>query len=196
MRVVALLVLVACGRVGFEAPGRDASLDGDAPLVCPASYTGMAPGRASRYRAMPFATWGASQQACESDGTHLIVLDDPVELAWAAQEIGVPQWLGLSDHATEGTFLAVNGRTSPFLTWTPQNPNDSFGDEDCVELFDGAFNDVGCTGLTRNFLCECDGLAPATPTWCNTHQESDCGECGNSCDAGDVCANQVCTDPS
>ncbi|XP_070556510.1 uncharacterized protein [Ptychodera flava] len=70
-------------------------------------------------------------------------------------------WISLNDRVTEGWFYFADG-TSPwsngYSNWHPGEPNDSSGDEDCVELstgFNYGWNDVGC-GNSYYFVCEHD----------------------------------------
>ena len=68
----------------------------------------------------------------------------------------VGAFIGISDIASEGTYQWINGDTATIeeLGFRQNEPNDSGGTEDCLELFDyNAVNDVTCTNPLRA-LCE------------------------------------------
>ena len=66
-------------------------------------------------------------------------------------------WIGLSDTATEGTFVWSDGTPldAGLGLWGNNEPNDSGGNEDCVQLvpWSGArWNDLDC-GRQLPFVC-------------------------------------------
>jgi hypothetical protein len=197
MRVaVAIVVLAGCGRIGF-APQANATPQDDAPradafaTVCGPGYAAF-PGVTSLYRIGPATAWLKAEADCESDGGHLIVIDDSAENAWAATNAptGVA-WIGSSDHVTEGTFRWVTGAPMMFTSWDPAEPNNSINSEDCAQTFSNhLWNDARCQDVL-SYICECDRVAAAIPsTYCDTEAITDCGACGTVCATG--CSVQVC----
>ncbi len=187
MRFVAVLVLATGCRqlLGFEelaepsagdAPivedgsGTDgASSDtplADAALVCPASYTIVIDGSASRYRHVTSSsiTWLNANTDCVNDGTttHLIVLTDDIErAAIEALTDGPVRWIGLSNRAAIETYVPVTDEQVSYppasgTPWAPGEP--SFTETRCVALAAGALITLSC-GNGRNFICECDAFA-------------------------------------
>ncbi len=170
MRWVALVCLLTTGCdvvLGLESrPKRDAS-PVDVPLNCPAAFgTG-------RYLHVPTPTfWPDAETACVlldtevGDGTytHLAVLTDGVECGLAAR--GLPDldvWVGLSDRATDDTFLWVTDEllaTQP-IPWGIGQPNSTSSRMQCATLDPGAaiLDDSGCDTTPHPYLCECDVYA-------------------------------------
>jgi len=191
-----VVALAGCGRIGFDVDSDALSRpDADLARVCGPAYQPVA-GLTSRYRVFSSPrNWFMAEAECESDGGHLAIPDDAAEAAWLdAQTAG---WVGVSDHTTEGTFLEVTGGAPGFTLFDMDEPNNATNSEDCVEVRSNQlWNDTGC-GVSREFVCECDGVQmPSPPVWCDTTLSSSCGECGTACTGGDTCNSQVCSDPS
>jgi hypothetical protein len=184
--VLAAAALGGC-RFGFDAnprmdaatssgasDGRDASTTDDgsipdtpsadsAPLTCPGSYIALDTS-SSRYRSIDTSmTWLQSQQACESDGHHLVVLETSSELALVATTLSTQNiWTGVTDRKTVGTFLRVTGGAATYLPWDSSEPD--LAGLECT-FIDGLtlkLGDQDC-GSGRRAVCECDGL-PVDPT--------------------------------
>jgi hypothetical protein len=206
-RLALLALSLGCGRSHFDeivdATGdsgeRDAtSADPDvATAACSAGYSGVA-GLPSQYRldtAGPQA-WIVAELDCESDGGHLIIPDVQAEtdyiisVALAGPYTDI--WLGVSDHATEGTYLDVTGAAPP-TNWNGAEPNNLTNNEDCVQAFDnGRWNDTQCA-FQYHYICECDQIAIAAPrTYCNTETPEHCGDCSTACMSPATCTDQVC----
>lgn len=186
-------LLAGCGRIGFDVDG-DARPGPDADLakVCGPAYKPVA-GLTSRYRLETSTRrWQEAESDCESDGGHLVVVDDAVEQAWIDDKAF--GWIGLSDHVVEGTFRTVTGVQLSYTNFKGDEPNNSGGNEDCVEIrTDRLWNDAPC-GLVQEFVCECDGARmPSPPLWCQTNQADSCGTCGTVCAPGLQCLpDQTC----
>lgn len=104
---------------------------------------------------VPFA---AAADACGAIGMQLAVPQGPEDNAFLA-ELAARSWtgsafLGLTDEASEGSFVDQNGDGSGFSAWYDGEPN-NYGDEDCVELYaaTGTWNDVPCW-FELAVLCE------------------------------------------
>ncbi|MDB4957569.1 MAG: hypothetical protein JWO36_5138 [Myxococcales bacterium] len=196
--VIAAVVLAGCGRIGFDTPQADAPAPSDAPRsdalasVCGPAYSSFA-GVTSLYRVMLTGQlWLDAEADCESDGGHLIVIDDSNENNWLVNQLvlaAAPSaWIGSSDHVMEGTFRWVTGAPMSFANWDVGEPNNSLSSEDCVQIYvSGVWNDSRCYANQFVYVCECDQMPRATPaTYCDTQTSPNCGECGvvcvNSCD--------------
>ena len=157
MKSAALLMFCACGRIAFEPLPEtvDASRDGvvggePEPRAClsnPAYKTSA--GSPNRYReGVPTVTWQAAQADCVADGARLWIVDSAEELnAWTGD------WTGVTDLATEGTWLTVEGTPAIYLPWQAGQP-DGGGGEDCVRADSAGFEDRNCADL-RDYVCEC-----------------------------------------
>uniref|UniRef100_A0A8C6VQC9 C-type lectin domain-containing protein n=1 Tax=Naja naja TaxID=35670 RepID=A0A8C6VQC9_NAJNA len=63
-------------------------------------------------------------------------------------------FLGITDLKTEGTFKYLNDQPLTYTNWLPGEPNNSGGEENCVEVFlNGKWNDKSCGGR-RLLICE------------------------------------------
>ena len=104
-------------------------------------------------------TWLDAEAECAADvagATHLVVLSSAAESAFVKTMRG---WVGLSDRATEGTFVNVTAEPNdqrPFLSGQPDNGS---GNENCVRMKQDGLDDDQCDN-THQFVCECDGRAP------------------------------------
>jgi len=198
---VALVVVTSCGRLGFEdarvadagveapddGPGTVA-IDAELPVVCGSAYQAVG-GLTSLYRSGLAASFAAAERDCESDGGHLIVVDSAAEDTYA---VSFGQgWIGFSDSASEGVFRSVTGNLPGFTRYDVGEPNSTGGTEDCLEITGTGWNDTPCT-LVRLTTCECDGVPADTTAWCETDLEATCGDCGTTCDGGQVCSAQLC----
>ncbi len=70
-------------------------------------------------------------------------------------------WFGASDSATEGTFRWVDGPEVGQVVslvngfWYANQPDNTGGDEDCLMIYQGKFNDATCSSsYTLNYLVE------------------------------------------
>lgn len=191
VRAVGLICAVGGCRFGFDASTRaDAAGDddGDAPangdaapdgvpdaapdavatpdasaLTCPTGYLPLA-GETSMYKAITTTdAWLAAEQACETDGTHLVVIDTASELAMMVALIPVQNlWVGVTDRKVIGQWLKVTGGVAAYLPWDTAEPDAA--NLECVQL-SGVTTKLGDQGCSsgRRYVCECDG-APAMPS--------------------------------
>ncbi len=128
---------------------------------CPATYM-MVGTQAHQYRKIANGQWQGSVDACTVDGTnvHMWIPDDQTELdEVAAFGGGSGIWIGISDIATEGTFVTVTGAPQPaFLPFANGEPDDGgpAGEEDCLRL--NASRDAEDRSCTTNniVVCECE----------------------------------------
>ena len=153
--------------VGGETDGgvdgaRDGGIDTPASL-CPTGFGPLA-GAPHQYKLVPAAaTWNAQSAACAalSSTTYLAIPDDMNELGALDTLAGATTtyWVGISDAATEGTWLTVKGGTQTFLPWETGHPTTSppNNQNDCVRVVtaDAKFFDDKCnTQLAA--ICECE----------------------------------------
>lgn len=107
------------------------------------------------------ATWDAARSGCAAFSGDLLRIDDAAE---QAAVVALPEppagpgggwFIGLSDVASEGAFVWIDGLGLDYTAWNPGEPNDANGNEDCVEMdqASGVWNDVPCDA-TRAYLCE------------------------------------------
>jgi hypothetical protein len=116
-------------------------------------------GRRYLYCLRPDTTALEARRQCERLGAHLAVIDDAAENRFVYANFAVFRrthfYIDLRDDDTEGRFYSRTG-PAQFTQWFQGEPN-NVGEEDCVELGDYGWNDVPCTGDTKNaFVCETD----------------------------------------
>ncbi|MEO8698892.1 MAG: C-type lectin domain-containing protein [Kofleriaceae bacterium] len=140
----------------------DAPPDASFVTACEtAGYTAQA-NLTSLYRRGASATWSAAEAACVADvpgATHLVVLSSSAEVDFVKTTLG---WVGLSDQATEGTFVNVTNEANDLRPFANGQPDNGGGDENCVQMKTTAGLDDDQCNKKHAFQCECDGVA-ATP---------------------------------
>ena len=94
---------------------------------------------------------------CEAMGLTLASIESETENGIAsALSGGSAFWIGLDDRLVEGTFRWLDGATSSYRKWSPSEPNNYFGKEDCTNLIPsnlGRWNDFPCDHA-RSFMCK------------------------------------------
>ena len=101
-------------------------------------------------------TYGAAKAQCESDGTHLAIPKSKAENDFNASLIPNEDiWIGINDIATEGSFVAVDGRQVSWTKWDKNEPNNLGANEDAVEIRPyrrNDWNDLNASNSKR-FVC-------------------------------------------
>lgn len=159
MRWCVVLVLAACGRIGF-----DATTDAGPMGPCPSGYDLIA---GHCYRSVEVGaggecSWLDAEEECEADGpgAHLAVIDDAEEAQrFTEGMVEQDSWIGISDRITEGTFITVTGAAA-FTAWDEGEPS---VDGDCVEIQPNGLMYVVDCGVEEDYVCEYDAV-PADPT--------------------------------
>lgn len=112
----------------------------------------------------PKRTWDDAAERCRQDGMHLLRIYSRLQGAAihaAVSEVTEdPYWIGLSDAASEGSFVWT-ADDAPYddaeSIWMLFQPDDSGGEEDCVAVRINPgegflMNDWGC-GSLHSFVC-------------------------------------------
>jgi Lectin C-type domain/Putative metal-binding motif len=106
-----------------------------------------------------FRSWTDARTDCQSYGYDLVAIEDAaedsfLESAVAAYAIADAWWWGgYTDGLFEGSFGWVQGGSS-YTNWNSGEPNNLYGNEDCVILYYGAhWNDWNCSNTTT-YICE------------------------------------------
>lgn len=135
----------------------------DTPVAqCPSGYAAISGGETGHlYKVITTtASWSTQEAACQLTTTkaHLAAPGDITELTALDTLAGAvaTYWIGVSDIATEMTWVNTFGTAQTYLPWMTGAPNDANPGEDCVESFPSLhqWNDQRCnTSLTA--ICEC-----------------------------------------
>jgi hypothetical protein len=99
------------------------------------------------------ASWTNAELAAVELGGHLATINDAAEDEWVFSTFvphragGAGFWIGLTDRASEGNFVWVNGENAVYQNWGPGEPN-NFSEEDFGCYFTtgpyaGKWNDCG-----------------------------------------------------
>jgi hypothetical protein len=95
------------------------------------------------YYVLSKGSWTASEADAIALGGHLVTVNDAAENQFLIDNIldGVglghsfdPMWIGLSDAASENTFVWSNGDPFVYNNWKLNEPNNYNGDEDYVAI--------------------------------------------------------------
>jgi gliding motility-associated-like protein len=93
------------------------------------------------------STFAAAQANATTMGGYLATVNDAAENAALQDWVqGSFPFIGLNDIALEGTFVWDNGEPTGFFNWSGSEPNNTAGNEDCVQLYytTGLWNDIPC----------------------------------------------------
>lgn len=153
-------------------------------------------------------TWTAAQARCVREGGHLASVQsleenqflDGLRRLDSSSEKTV--WIGGTDIDAEGSWLWSDGSAWKYTNWHSEEPNNSGGSEDCVQIREGGeWNDDSCS-KTRTFICEKQGLISyvmgcsggdscCTDTARCGYGEGDC-DSDNDCQHGLGCGRNNC----
>ena len=105
-------------------------------------------------------TWWDAVAYCDVRGDSLVLIEDASESAWIEDWLNasaMSTWIGLTDIATEGTWLDVDGAAATYFDWRAGEPNND-GGEHCVHIEFGypGWNDVFCEA-SITLICESGG---------------------------------------
>ncbi|XP_076468024.1 lactose-binding lectin l-2-like isoform X1 [Babylonia areolata] len=132
---------------------------GLAKAICPSGWT--AHGASCFYFKKETYNWFDAKLTCQSMGGYLAedssssrheMLNRLVENHGATSGF---TWIGLQDFAEENVFVwDHSGETAKQTFWGPSEPQDYRGEEDCVGLHYGRWNDLNCEDFHVHFICE------------------------------------------
>lgn len=150
-RLALLVAVCACGaQVGGGGGDIDATdgkpIDGslppaDAPVDARACVGGDKSATAPDGSCLLFftgpKTFADARAACETNATHLAILNDAALDTFAEDFVGTADtFIGLNDLAAEGTFGWIDGTPLVFTNWHTGEPNNGSGqyEEDCAVI--------------------------------------------------------------
>ena len=96
-------------------------------------------------------SWDQALHHCKAMGLEFASVRDAAEHAELSALAEEAVWIGLS---YDGDWVWSNGQALNFTAWAEGEPNNYQGDEFCVELDDGEWNDTGCDNpIMSSFAC-------------------------------------------
>ncbi|KAK0146015.1 C-type lectin domain family 4 member M [Merluccius polli] len=96
--------------------------------------------------------WTASRDYCLQRDADLIVINSREEEEFVSVLRG-DHWIGLSKRDPEGTWKWVDGTNMTSSSWGPDQIDDEYGAQDCVEVRWNGWNDERCNRLNY-WICE------------------------------------------
>lgn len=101
------------------------------------------------------AAWPDALSSCETWGGSLVNIGSLAEDSFLGERVRANFWIAASDRAQEGRMLWSGGDPVAFSNWSPGQPDDFQGREDCVLKIApaGTWNDRPCSNLIA-FVCE------------------------------------------
>jgi len=105
-------------------------------------------------------SWTTAASTCSYYGYSMLTVNDSAENVWAVDNAYRyyygKWWTGGNDRAREGTWTWYSGQAWTYSNWHSGEPNDSGGNEDCMQFgrfLDYSWNDEPCTSSFR-YICE------------------------------------------
>jgi hypothetical protein len=150
--------------VGDVGDTPDASIDGGFTVPdgfgCPVGYATLTGVLDRAYRRIGTSTsWESQVAACRADGAnvYLAIPGDATELQAILTLASSDVWVGISDIATEGSFVTVLEGVPAILPWAPMQPDNSGGGSNCVLALSASatYDDRRCI-TAAIAVCECE----------------------------------------
>ncbi|XP_063397229.1 low affinity immunoglobulin epsilon Fc receptor-like [Mytilus trossulus] len=105
--------------------------------------------------------WYEASSSCLSHHANLVEVETVHEetfLKTTARAFGTHFWLGARDDITEGSWVwSADDSDLDYNDWYPNEPNNSGGNEDCLELsgeHSWQWNDGPCRSYSIQYICE------------------------------------------
>ncbi|XP_050697639.1 C-type mannose receptor 2-like [Eriocheir sinensis] len=91
-------------------------------------------------------TWDESRSYCADFKSDLVKITSAEEEHFIRERMDGSVWIGLNDIKEEGRFEWTDGSRPTYTGWSPNEPNDSGGAEDCTTLRKSeGWNDIICS---------------------------------------------------
>lgn len=107
--------------------------------------------------------WAQAQANCSASGYNLVSINSAAEEEWLRQQEAVRGggywWIGYTDAGFEGIWVWADASPIGYTNWSPNEPNDSLGNEDCAvdnwldPTTNAKWNDLICTDFLKS-ICE------------------------------------------
>eukprot|EP00118_Oscarella_pearsei_P022672 m.264678 g.264678 ORF g.264678 m.264678 type:complete len:1411 (+) comp40476_c0_seq1:1691-5923(+) len=113
-------------------------------------------------------SWTDARARCRQYGADLISIHSPEELSFVVTQFQQKKygtiWFGLNDRNIEGGYTWSDGSPVQYTSWNRGEPNNYYGQEDCVQIYNSKkWNDLAC-GKQLNFGCKINiAKSVATP---------------------------------
>ncbi|XP_037711952.1 C-type lectin 37Db [Drosophila subpulchrella] len=113
------------------------------------------------YISLDKSNWFEATNRCRQKGGFLLNLESQEELQLLSPFLhpAYSYWLSINDLGVRGVYVSeATGLEAPFLNWSAGQPDNSDGDDRCVELWPSTssqfrMNDLSCRMLVA-FICQ------------------------------------------
>lgn len=151
-----------CAVVNFQKPGLwdDVNCGSKKPFHCQIHRIGYVYG--VRRRVMKVhpekKNWQDAAATCHAEGGELVKVNNPEVSSWLARQdpkLG-HLWVGARDEGHEGKFTWSDGQPADLAKWSPGEPNNCCGGQNCAVVNwkqPGIWDDQGCQ-LLNPFVCQ------------------------------------------
>uniref|UniRef100_A0A803JQK0 CD209 antigen-like protein C n=1 Tax=Xenopus tropicalis TaxID=8364 RepID=A0A803JQK0_XENTR len=97
-------------------------------------------------------TWEESKNDCSMRNSNLLILKDKKEMDDLQPSLkGKAFWIGMTRNFN--AWLWIDSSIPSFTSWAPNEPNNAYFQENCVEIKEGTWNDLNC--ITKNYyICK------------------------------------------
>ena len=100
-------------------------------------------------------SWEAAQTYAKNIGGNLVTINDAAEEKWLKTTFSstANYWIGLTDKVVEGQFEWISGEALTYTNWDGNNPNNSGGNQDYVEMnYNNGWNDTYTSSTKRGIV--------------------------------------------
>lgn len=81
-------------------------------------------------------TWTQAESYAQTLGGHLVTINDQAEQEWVTDRFGwAYPWIGLTEQATEGTWVWVSGEPVTYTNWASGEPYNNYGNDDYARMY-------------------------------------------------------------
>uniref|UniRef100_A0A6P4ERV0 Perlucin n=2 Tax=Drosophila rhopaloa TaxID=1041015 RepID=A0A6P4ERV0_DRORH len=112
------------------------------------------------YISLTESNWFEATNRCRQKGGFLVNLESKEELELLSPHLHPAHsyWLSINDLGARGVYVSeATGLEAPFLNWSTGQPDNSNGDDRCVELWLSTrsfqMNDLSCQN-SLGFICQ------------------------------------------
>lgn len=148
-----------------------------APFVPPTTINGFGPYtdfNGHRYfKSMDVLTWKEAARFADSLGGNLVIINSAEENTFVKNFLNTDSWIGLTDEATENTWLDVLGNALAYTNWSSGEPNNTGSNEHYAAMVKstGLWND-DINSNVKAYVIEFNGVETSNWTLVSTLTKS------------------------
>jgi hypothetical protein len=97
--------------------------------------------------------WSSASDYCKDRNMIIATFESRAEASFFSSRAGKEVWVGANDIQEENNFVQLDFVKNPDIPWNSGEPNDANNNEDCVQTYNGGYQDNGCFKQFK-FGCE------------------------------------------